>query len=111
MIDEKLQAFRNEIQNGLRDIDENFSYIDDKLKKPEYAFLYWVLMRLYNIDEELVADSITEYNDKAIDCFVHYEENKELYIIQCKYYDIDHVIDRKDVADFLQTPLIALKNK
>lgn len=38
MIDEKLQAFRNEIQNGLRDIDENFSYIDDKLKKPEYAF-------------------------------------------------------------------------
>ena len=65
-------------------------------------------MNLYNIDEEMVTDSITEYNDKAIDCIVHYEDNKELYIIQCKYYDIDNAIDRKDVSDFLQSPLTAL---
>ena len=70
--------------------------------------MYWVLLNLYNIDEEVVSDSITEYNDKSIDCYVHYEDNKELYIIQCKYYDIDHVIDRKDVSDFLQSPLTAL---
>ena len=108
VLDEKLLTFKNEIQNGLTEICNNYSYIDEKVNKPEYAFLYWVLLNLYNIDEEVVSDSITEYNDKSIDCYVHYEDNKELYIIQCKYYDIDHVIDRKDVSDFLQSPLTAL---
>ena len=109
-LDEKLLTFKNEIQNGLAEISKNYAYIDEKVNKPEYAFLYWVLMNLYNIDEEMVADSITEYNDKAVDCFVHYEDNKELYIIQCKYYGIDNAIDRKDVSDFLQSPLSALLN-
>lgn len=105
---DKLIAFRNEINNGLKDIVDKYLYIDNKLEKPEYSFLYWILLNIYNVDDELIQDHITEYNDKAIDCFVHFEENKELYIIQSKYYDINGVIDRKDVTDFLQTPYNAL---
>ena len=105
---DKLAAFRNEIINGINDIATKYLYMDSKLEKKEYAFLYWILMNIYNVDDELIQDHITEYNDNAIDCFVHFEENKELYIIQCKYYDINGVIDRKDVTDFLQTPYNAL---
>lgn len=53
---------------------------------------------------------ITEYSDKAVDCFVHYEESKELYIIQNKYYALDGMVARTDVADFLNTPISILKS-
>lgn len=107
-LDIKLSNFKSEIENGLKEIANNFSYIDEKVKKPEYAFLYWVLLNLYNIDEEFISSCITEYNDKSIDCFVHFEESKELFIIQCKYYEQNSAIDRKDVSDFLQMPMTAL---
>ena len=107
-LNEKLTSFKQEIENGLSEIANSFSYIDEKVQKPEYAFLYWTLMNIYNVDEEMVIDCITEYNDKAIDCFVHFEESKELYIIQCKYYEQNNAISRADVSDFLQMPLTAL---
>ena len=58
----------------------------------------------------MIPELITEYSDKAIDCFVHYEDSKELYIIQNKYYAIDSMVARTDVADFLNTPISVLKN-
>lgn len=85
-------------------------YIDSQLSKEAYAFNYWVLSRIFSIDEELIPELITEYSDKAIDCFVHYEDSKELYIIQNKYYDLSGVVARTDVADFLSTPLTVLKS-
>ncbi len=63
---------------------------------------------MYEIDEELAINSITEYNDKGIDCFVHYEESKELFIIQNKYYDFQTSLNRKEVSDFVTTPLSKL---
>lgn len=108
VINEKLVNFKNEINNGIADISNTYMSNDPKLEKSEYGFLYWVLLKLYNIDEEVIQDCITEYQDKSIDCFVNFEENKELYIIQCKYYDIDGVVKRNDVSDFLQMPLTAL---
>lgn len=72
--------------------------------------IIWVLSRIFSIEEELIPELITEYSDKAIDCFVHYEDSKELYIIQNKYYDLNGVVARTDVADFLNTPLTVLKN-
>lgn len=107
-LEQKLINFKKEIESGINDISNNYSYIDSKVEKPEYAFLYWVLMNLYNVDESVVEDYITEYNDKSIDCFVHFEENKELYIIQCKYYDLNGIVSRNDVSDFLQMPMTAL---
>lgn len=98
-IDEDIQL----IQNDWRDIDLN-------VEKPEYAFNYWVLSRLYDIDEELIPNNVVEYNDKNIDCFVHYEESKELFIIQNKFYNEGTNLNRKEVSDFLETPLSQLKN-
>ncbi len=107
-ISSKLVNFKNEIYNGIEEISNSYIANDPKLEKTEYGFLYWILLKLYNVDEEVVPDCITEYQDKSIDCFVHFEDNKELYIIQCKYYDIDGVVKRNDVSDFLQMPLTAL---
>ena len=39
----------------------------------------------------------------------HFEENKELYIIQNKYYK-NSSVTRSQVSDFLQSPISALKN-
>lgn len=85
-------------------------YIDQNLSKQAYTFNYWILSRIFSIDEELIPELITEYSDKVIDCFVHYEDSKELYIIQNKYYALDNMVGRTDVADFLNTPISILKN-
>lgn len=102
--------FLNQIKEDIRILQDNFKDVDEKILKDEYAFNYWVLSRIYSIDEELIPSYITEYNDKNIDCFVFYEDSKELYIIQNKYYAKDNPVKRNDVSDFLETPLNQLLN-
>jgi hypothetical protein len=103
-----MASFFEQISEDIKLIQRDWSYIDHNIRKNEYAFNYWVLSRIYTLDEELIPDYITEYNDKSIDCFVHYEEAKELYIIQNKYYADLSYVERKEVSDFLTTPLTAL---
>lgn len=105
-----LSLFKNQIQEDIDLIKNQWGYVDSNLDKDSYAFNYWVLSRIYSLDEEIIPDCITEYNDKAIDCFVHYKESKELFIIQNKYYGDDTKVSRKDVADFLETPLSKLRD-
>ena len=105
-----ITMFKSQIEEDITLIQQDLSYIDHNLSKPEYAFNYWILSRIFSIDEELIPELITEYSDKAIDCFVHYEESKELYIIQNKYYALDGAVVRQEVADFLNTPISILKN-
>ena len=104
-----LNFFLKQIQDDIDNIKEEYSYLNENILKDEYAFNYWILSRIFNIDEELIETSITEYNDKGIDCFVHFEENKELYIIQNKYYK-NSSVTRSQVSDFLRSPISALKN-
>ena len=99
--------FRDEIKEGIKLIQEN-RYLDPNIKKDEYAFNYWVLTNIYKLDESVCYDNITEYNDKGIDCFVHHEESKELYIIQNKYYGENTPLKREEVVDFLHTPITIL---
>ncbi len=105
---ERLKNFKKQIERDLVDIKSEYSRIDTKTSKPDYAFLYWVLLKIFNIDEESVSDYITEYNDKSIDLYVHFEETKELFIVQCKYYNEDTRVIRDAVSDFLITPLAIL---
>lgn len=105
-----IKTFKSQIEEDIALIQQEQGYIDPNLSKPEYAFNYWVLSRIFGIDEELIPELITEYSDKAIDCYVHYEENKELYIIQNKYYSLENVVARSEVTDFLSTPISVLKN-
>lgn len=103
-----MSNFKEQIREDIQLIQKDYGYIDDNLQRDDFAFNYWVLSRLYGMDEEIIASNVTDINDKGIDCFVHYEDTKELYLIQNKYYDEFTSVDRSDVADFLKTPLSIL---
>lgn len=105
----KNQIFREQIQEDLKLLKENLAW-DPNISKDEYTFNYWILSNIYNLDEEECNGNITEYNDKGIDCFVHYEDDKELYIIQNKYYSEDTPLNSKELSDFLTRPLSKLKD-
>lgn len=107
---EEVEMFKKQIEEDIALLQKDLLYLDSNLLKEAYAFNYWVLSRIFSIEEELIPELITEYSDKAVDCFVHYEESKELYIIQNKYYALDGTVARTDVADFLNTPLTILNN-
>ena len=68
--------FRKQIEDDIKLIKEQYGYIDEKINIDAYAFNYWVLSRLYNLDEEIISNNSTDINDKGIDCFVHYEYTK-----------------------------------
>jgi hypothetical protein len=102
--------FKQQIDEDIEIIQNEWKDIDLNVQKPEYAFNYWVLNKLYDLDEEIIPNNVVEYNDKNIDCFVHYEDSKELFLIQNKYYGETTFLNRKEVADFLETPLSQLKN-
>lgn len=108
VVTSKSDVFLNQIKEDIIVLQENLKNIDPRILKEEYAFNYWILSRIYSMDEELIQSNITEYNDKNIDCFVYYENSKELYIIQNKYYSENDPIKRNDVSDFLITPLTQL---
>lgn len=103
-----MSKFRNQIEEDIRHIQEEFGKHNPFLKKDEYAFNHWVLTRLYSIDDEVVQNSITEYRDDGIDCFVFFEDTKDLYIIQNKYYSEQTKLDKTDIDDFLNRPLKTL---
>ena len=100
--------FREQIKEDIELLKKNLQW-DPNIQKDEYAFNYWILSNIYNLDAEDANTNITEYNDKGIDCFVHYEEDKELYIIQNKYYDENTSLSSKEVSDFLTRPLSKLR--
>ena len=110
MNQQNLSLFQKQIKEDINLIESQLGYVDLHLSKPEYAFNYWILSRIFSIDEEIIPEYITEYNDKAIDCYVYYEDSKELYIIQNKFRSSNDSIARPDVSDFLKTPLALLNN-
>ncbi len=102
--------FREQVKDDLKLIEENYYLANNNFDKPDFAFNFWVMDKLYNEDPELILDQITEYKDFAIDCFIHYEDTKELFIIQNKYYSEDTKLVRNMAADFLITPLSKLNS-
>lgn len=102
------KIFREQIKEDIELLKQNLQW-DPNINKDEYAFNYWILSNVYNLDEEDANINITEYNDKGIDCFVHYEEDKELYLIQNKFYNEKTIVSSKEVSDFLTRPLAKLR--
>jgi hypothetical protein len=107
-MDTDIEHFRKQIKEDIDFIKDNYLNLDSKFKKDEYAFNFWIQTKMYEIEEELAVNSITEYNDKGIDCFVSYPETKELFLIQNKYYSKDTNLDVKEVGHFLTTSLSKL---
>ncbi|CDA18783.1 abortive phage infection [Ruminococcus sp. CAG:488] len=110
MINQDLTLFKEQIQEDINIIKDQWGFVDSNLDNDAYAFNYWILSRIFGLDEEIIPEYITEYSDKGIDCYVHFEENKELYIIQNKYYQDDTAVTRSSVSDFLTSPLTLLKS-
>ncbi|AIO18964.1 AIPR protein [Candidatus Izimaplasma bacterium HR1] len=104
-------SFKNQINEDIEFIQSEYVLNEPKLEKSDFAFNYWVLSRLYNIDEEVIDSSITEYRDDGVDCYVYFEDLKELYIIQNKFHGKDNKLDYRYVQnDFLHKPISTLLN-
>ncbi len=103
------ENFRKQLQEDIEFIKNNYNHLDPNLEKDEYAFNFWIQTKMYEVDEEVAINNITEYNDKGIDCFVSYEDTKELYLIQNKYYSEQTNINVKEVTHFLHTSIAKLE--
>jgi len=103
--------FLKQIEEDIKKIQKEYLQSEPKLAKDEFAFNYWVLTKLYNVDEEATDNHITEYADDGIDSFVFYEDSKQLYLIQNKYYGENTKLDFKYVQnEFLSKPILTLLN-
>lgn len=106
-----MSSFRTQIFEDMCIIKDNYMKNNPFLSKDEYTFNYWVLIKLFNVDEEIVEENATEYSDNGIDCYVFFEDSKELFIIQNKFYDTNTNLSRQYVIDdFLIRPVSALNN-
>ena len=106
--DKKWETFRQQIRDDISQIQDIVSW-DLRTKEESFAFNYWVLSKLYSEEDECCFEQITDNNDNGIDCFVHDEEGKNLYIIQNKYYSEGVRLRREHLADFLKSPLASLR--
>lgn len=102
--------FYKQVQEDLEDYAIKYTNLSDMQKK-EWAFNYWILDKIYNVDEELIFDQIIDRHDKGIDCYVFDEETLKLTIIQNKYYDpnASSQISTSYIQDLSVLPLGLLK--
>jgi hypothetical protein len=82
----------------------------DKIQDSSWAFNYWVLDKLFYVDQEIIESQIIDYHDLGIDAYVFYEDTCELYLIQNKYYSEDTTLQEQYVKDdFLLKPINSLQ--
>ena len=102
--------FRKQIEEDIRDYQARFDTIPS-IQKDEWAFNYWILDKFFYEEDELIQDRIVDYNDDGIDAFEWYEDTKDLFLIQNKYYDSNSKLKLDYVKNtFLVTPLAILQN-
>ena len=98
---DNISQFKDQIDEDIALIKEEFSIYNSRLESNDYSFNYWILSRIYSIDETEASNTITEYSDHGIDCYVNFEESKELFLIQNKYYSENTHLSKQDVIGFL----------
>ena len=79
--------FKKQIDSDIAEYQEKYEGIMKNISKNEWAFNFWILDKFFYVDENDIENFIVDYNDKGIDCYYFYEDTKELYLIQNKYYD------------------------
>lgn len=105
-----MNDFRTQISEDIKEYQLRYPNISN-IKKDEWAFNYWVLDKFFYEDEELIEDKIIDYNDIGVDAYEIYEDTKELYLIQNKYYNDSSKLSAEYVKnDFLLRPITALEN-
>lgn len=105
-----MSDFKKQIDQDIKEYQSRLKYVSN-INKDEWAFNYWVLDKLFYEDEELIEEKIIDYNDMSIDCYEIYEDTKDIYLIQNKYYNDNTKITAEYVKnDFLLRGINALKN-
>ena len=105
-----MEDFRKQIYEDINLIRSNNEFISN-IDKDEWAFNYWILDNIYNVDSEVIETQITDYNDRGIDAYEFFEETKDLFLIQNKFYSDNSVLSKDYVInDFLVRPISSLKN-
>lgn len=105
-----MSDFKKQIEEDIKEYQENYKYISN-IEKDEWAFNYWVLDKLFYEDEELVEEKIVDYHDLGIDAYEIYEDTKDIFLIQNKYYGESTIIAAEYVKnDFLLRAITALEN-
>ena len=79
-----MEDFKRQLKEDFDDYRHKYPHIKN-LEKDEWALNFWVLDKLFRVDEDIIESSIVDYNDKGIDCFVWHEDRKDLYLIQNKF--------------------------
>lgn len=105
-----MSDFKKQIDQDIKEYQSRLKYVSN-INKDEWAFNYWILDKLFYEDEELIEEKIIDYNDMSIDCYEIYEDAKDIYLIQNKYYNDNTKITAEYVKnDFLLRGINALKN-
>lgn len=105
-----MNDFRTQIREDIKEYQLRYPNISN-IEKDEWAFNYWILDKFFYEDEELIEDKIIDYNDMGVDAYEIYEDTKELYLIQNKYYNDSSKLSAEYVKnDFLLRPINALEN-
>ena len=105
-----MENFKKQIDQDIIEYQSKLRYVTN-IDKPEWAFNYWVLDKLFYEDEELIEEKIIDYDDMGIDCYEIYEDTKDIFLIQNKYYSHDTKLSADYVKnDFLIRGITALEN-
>lgn len=105
-----MNSFLEQIKSDIKEYQENYKNIPN-IHKDEWAFNYWVLDKLFYEDEELIEEKIIEYHDLGVDAYQIYDDVKEIYLIQNKYYNEKNKIRTDYIRDeFLIRAITALEN-
>ena len=104
-----MSDFRKQIEEDIRAYQEKLSNVEN-IQKDEWAFNYWILDKFFYEEEEFILDKIIDYKDRGVDAYEWYEDTKELFIIQNKYYTTTKISEEYVKNNFLIAPLTALKN-
>lgn len=105
-----MDSFKNQIEEDIKVYQKEFPKMD-KIKKDEWAFNFWILDKFFYEDEELIEDKIIDYHDLGIDCYQCYEDTKEVYLIQNKYYSDSNKLNVSYIKDdFLVRGITSLEH-
>ena len=80
-----MSSFKDQILEDIKSYQTSYPYIDN-IKKDEWAFNYWVLDKLFYEEEELIEAKILDYRDMGTDAYEIYEDTKDIYLIQNKFF-------------------------
>ena len=105
-----MSDFIKQIDEDIKDYQDKYPTMPNIMKK-EWALNFWILDKLYSVEEEIIEENIIDYNDKGIDCYVWHEDQRDLYLIQNKCYSDGSTLSLDYVQnDFLVRAIGALEN-